>query len=125
MASAIASTSNYVFTESDLTASPQFSPASTSKPQAAQFYSVEGDPTDSESGETTEDEYGEKEPAKRRDGLIRDGEDRPRERGKTWSCSYQGCIKSYTRRSRLEEHERTHTGEVGPHFFSFLLPSYP
>ncbi|GAA6013971.1 hypothetical protein JCM11491_003473 [Sporobolomyces phaffii] len=55
MASPVASTSTYVFPDSDLAASPRAAPS--------------------------------------------------------WVCSHAGCNKAYTRRSRLEEHERTHTGE--------------
>ena len=29
-----------------------------------------------------------------------------------FACTFDGCTKSYTKPSRLEEHERSHTGEV-------------
>jgi hypothetical protein len=29
-----------------------------------------------------------------------------------YKCTHDGCDKAYTKPSRLEEHERTHTGEV-------------
>lgn len=31
---------------------------------------------------------------------------------KKYVCTFEGCGKSYTKPCRLEEHERTHTGEV-------------
>lgn len=31
---------------------------------------------------------------------------------KRYRCTLDGCIKSYRKPSRLEEHERSHTGEV-------------
>lgn len=31
---------------------------------------------------------------------------------KRYHCTFDGCSKSYRKPSRLEEHERTHTGEV-------------
>jgi hypothetical protein len=34
---------------------------------------------------------------------------------KRYRCTYQGCSKAYTKPSRLEEHERSHTGEVCYH----------
>ena len=37
-----------------------------------------------------------------------------------YQCSYKGCEKAYTKPSRLEEHERSHTGHVS-FFRSFLL----
>lgn len=33
-------------------------------------------------------------------------------RTKKWVCDYPGCDKSYSRPVRLEEHQRSHTGEV-------------
>ena len=36
-----------------------------------------------------------------------------------YQCSYKGCEKAYTKPSRLEEHERSHSGHVS--FFPFLL----
>ena len=30
-----------------------------------------------------------------------------------YKCTFEGCDKSYTKPSRLEEHERSHTGNVG------------
>ena len=35
---------------------------------------------------------------------------------KQYRCTFSGCEKSYSKPCRLEEHERSHTGEVG---FSF------
>ena len=32
---------------------------------------------------------------------------------KRYKCTHAGCTKAYTKPSRLEEHERSHTGEVG------------
>lgn len=32
--------------------------------------------------------------------------------GRQFKCGFEGCSKSYTKPSRLAEHERTHTGEV-------------
>lgn len=31
---------------------------------------------------------------------------------KKYRCTYQGCTKAYTKPTRLQEHERSHTGEV-------------
>lgn len=31
---------------------------------------------------------------------------------KRYSCTFEGCGKAYTKPSRLEEHERSHTGQV-------------
>ena len=31
---------------------------------------------------------------------------------KRYVCAFEGCSKSYTKPSRLEEHERSHTGDV-------------
>ena len=31
-----------------------------------------------------------------------------------YKCTYEGCTKAYTKPSRLEEHERSHTGDVSP-----------
>ena len=31
---------------------------------------------------------------------------------KLYQCTYQGCKKAYTKPSRLQEHERSHTGDV-------------
>lgn len=31
---------------------------------------------------------------------------------KRYKCTYAGCDKSYSKPSRLEEHERSHTGQV-------------
>ena len=40
--------------------------------------------------------------------------ERPPKCRKRYACSYDGCTKSYTKPSRLEEHERSHTGTVSP-----------
>ena len=29
-----------------------------------------------------------------------------------YACTFEGCIKAYTKPSRLAEHERSHTGDV-------------
>ena len=34
---------------------------------------------------------------------------------KKYHCTYEGCTKSYTKPARLEEHKRSHTGEVRTH----------
>lgn len=39
-----------------------------------------------------------------------------------YQCSYKGCEKAYTKPSRLEEHERSHTGHVS--FFPILSLAY-
>jgi len=31
---------------------------------------------------------------------------------KHYHCTYEGCDKAYSKPSRLEEHERSHTGDV-------------
>ncbi len=31
---------------------------------------------------------------------------------KIWACVFEGCGKSFNKRSKLDEHHRTHTGEV-------------
>ena len=33
-------------------------------------------------------------------------------RPKRYKCTYEGCAKAYTKPSRLDEHVRSHTGEV-------------
>lgn len=33
-------------------------------------------------------------------------------RSKRYRCTFKGCDKAYTKPSRLQEHERSHTGEV-------------
>lgn len=33
---------------------------------------------------------------------------------KQFKCTYVGCDKSYTKPSRLQEHQRSHTGQVSP-----------
>jgi general transcription factor IIIA len=36
-----------------------------------------------------------------------------------YKCTFESCEKSYTKPSRLEEHERSHTGDVSsPHIYS-------
>jgi general transcription factor IIIA len=35
---------------------------------------------------------------------------------KKYRCTYQGCTKAYTKPARLQEHERSHTGEVNCFF---------
>lgn len=41
---------------------------------------------------------------------------------KCYQCSYKGCEKAYTKPSRLEEHERSHTGQVS--FFYYFSLKY-
>jgi hypothetical protein len=36
-------------------------------------------------------------------------------RAKNYRCTFKGCNKAYTRPVRLEEHLRSHTGEVSIH----------
>ena len=38
---------------------------------------------------------------------------------KKYHCTFPGCEKSYSKPCRLEEHERSHTGEVGFLFYIF------
>jgi len=39
---------------------------------------------------------------------------------KKYHCTFSGCDKSYSKPCRLEEHERSHTGEVGLWFSIFV-----
>src|SRR5882762_4859297 len=39
---------------------------------------------------------------------------------KKYRCTYQGCTKAYTKPSRLEEHERSHTGDVSYRKLTFI-----
>jgi len=43
-------------------------------------------------------------------------------RPKNYGCPFDGCSKSYTRPVRLEEHVRSHTGEVSIHSLKFPAP---
>ena len=36
----------------------------------------------------------------------------PKRRERRYKCSHEGCLKAYTKPSRLAEHERSHTGDV-------------
>jgi hypothetical protein len=36
----------------------------------------------------------------------------PRSTKKKYNCTFEGCEKAYTKPTRLEEHKRSHTGEV-------------
>lgn len=54
-------------------------------------------------------------------------------RVKRYKCTHEGCDKSFTRPVRLEEHQRSHTGEVSsrsrsrrslPVLTDLYLPSY-
>ncbi|GAA5970582.1 hypothetical protein JCM3765_006885 [Sporobolomyces pararoseus] len=112
MASAIASTSAYIFPAQPQTStSPHYSSRSTSEQRAEQPFLIDSEQSESESEDDGEDEY--REPARRaRNDQISEAEDdKPSRRHKTFFCSYEGCGKSYSRQSRLDDHERTHSGE--------------
>ena len=42
---------------------------------------------------------------------------------KKYHCTFSGCGKSYSKPCRLEEHERSHTGEVGAFALNFCIRS--
>jgi hypothetical protein len=125
MASAIASTSAYIFPDSQNSASPRFSTRSTSIQRDNQSAHTDSDQTDSDSDGQDEEEYKQSKTRSRSRSRQHSelGQDKPRSRAKDLVCSYEGCGKVYSRQSRLEEHERTHSGEVRTHFSLFLLPS--
>lgn len=109
MASAIASGSTYIFPSSS--SSSHFSHSTLIPPQHTHLESG-NEEEDSEEEDSQDDE------TKLQQGLSEDEEvelkysNSTKRKGKNWVCEYKGCGKSYTRRTRLEEHERTHTGEV-------------
>lgn len=125
MASAIASTSSYIFP----TCSSHFS-HSTLIPQHPQLEQA-NDQEDSEE-EDSEGEEKDVQPRDKHDQGLREEEEgqelkrsnSTKRKGKNWVCEYQGCDKVYTRRTRLEEHERTHTGEVSPLSYPILKLSF-
>ncbi|KAH9944495.1 uncharacterized protein BXZ73DRAFT_87378 [Epithele typhae] len=47
-----------------------------------------------------------------------------RNESRQYTCSFEGCTKSYKKPSRLEEHERSHTGTVTPYTCSACNKSY-
>ena len=44
-----------------------------------------------------------------------------RNANKKYHCTFSGCGKSYSKPCRLEEHERSHTGEVGSFILNFRI----
>lgn len=112
MASAIASTSTYIFPTSS---SSRFSQP-TSIPQRTQL--DQGSEEEDSEEDSQAEEVTEKGIKHDEEGLSEEEErdlkqsNSTKRKGKNWICEYQGCGKTYSRRTRLEEHERTHTGEV-------------
>lgn len=54
---------------------------------------------------------------------VASGSQQKPQRPRKYICSHEGCPKAYTKPSRLTEHERSHTGQVGadqPYRFSRL-----
>ncbi|GAA5994458.1 hypothetical protein JCM5350_007042 [Sporobolomyces pararoseus] len=112
MASAIASTSTYIFpAEPQTSTSPRYSSRSTSEQRAEEAFSSDSEQSETESEGDDEDEY--REPVRRygSDQISEGDDNKPPSRRKTLFCSYEGCGKAYSRQSRLDEHERTHSGE--------------
>lgn len=137
MASAVASTSAYVFPAAHEPPPPppappvqphQHQPAPSTTPPAAavqedsEVSDYQGDSDGDDEDDDDDDDQlsdGERSDRKRRkkelDGVTLGSGDSPGLSGgrlKRYLCPHPGCHKCYTRPIRLEEHVRSHTGEV-------------
>jgi hypothetical protein len=136
MASAVASTSAYVFPSAHEPPPPpppappvQQQPVAPATPaptaagaldEDSEFSDYQGDDDDDDDEDEDQLSDGERAERKRRrkdqlDGVSLGSGDSPGLSGgrlKRYPCPHPGCIKCYTRPIRLEEHLRSHTGEV-------------
>ena len=60
-------------------------------------------------------------PGASRQHVIVNGKLLLRSSKRIYKCTFDGCEKSYTKPSRLEEHERSHTGEVSCPIYIFCI----
>ncbi len=94
-------------------------------PSLAQMADPQDDPSDSDSAQSDqEDAHSDPEPAHEPVAstsrvVLTNGRATSvpvvRGRAKNYVCTFEGCSKAYSRPVRLEEHMRSHTGEVSIH----------